>query len=291
MSASLSITVLGGAGFIGQRLCRDAVKRGYRVVSLDRRKADIPDVEERVADIGSAMELRTALPATDTLIILIGQIGPTFDPQKELTNLQASAALWHQIGCRRVLYASTSLVYGDCSAAADEETPPAPVEPYAVFKRDAERLLHDVAKHSGITLGILRFGNVYGAGGRGVVSRLMEHARSGTAEPFTVNGDGLQERDYTYVDDVAAGLLAILDRIEGSDTVNLATGTSTTLLNLIEQVEKVTGHKIPYATTGAKPPEAGAVRLDVTKLQERYAFAARYPLKKGLKSMWKELAD
>lgn len=289
MDAHRSLTILGGAGFIGRRLAALAVEQGHPVVSLDREQAGLPGVEERVADIGSAMELRTALPATETLIILIGQIGPTFDPAKELINLRASAELWRQIGCRRVLYASTSLIYGNCSTPADEETPPAPVEIYAVFKRDAERLLHDIAKRSNITLGIARFGNVYGLGGRGVVSRLMEHVRSGATEPFTVNGDGRQERDYTFVDDIASGLLAILGKLETSDTVNLATGTSTTLLDLVKHVEDATGQDIPFVTGGEPPLESGKVRLDVTKLRDQYGFTTQYPLKKGLRRMWKEL--
>ncbi len=282
--------LIGGSGFIGTRLGRYLVATGERVLNVSRHQSTreilgadfIPIDFEKPETIAGF-----SLPRTDALIILIGQVGPNFDPVADRRALRAIIDLANaQVEPMKVLYASTALVYGDSEIPAQESDLPRPVEVYAKHKLENEDFLknHLASQHQ---LGILRLSNVFGdTRSRGFVSLIMNRLLAASTEVFRVNGDGYQERDYIYVDDLVEAIAAVKAGLIGRDAVNIATGESRTLLSVLESVQSVCGRTLPFEVTHEPVIEASKVRVSREHLQERYNYTPRHTFAQGLALMW-----
>ncbi len=282
--------LVGGSGFVGTQLGLRLAGRGERVLNLSRHhpKEPTPGVDFSAVDFGSQKKtVHQTLPRTDSLVILIGQIGPDFDPAADRRALKAIIDLVNvQKESMKVLYCSTVLVYGDCEAPAQESDSLSPVEPYAQHKAENESLLKNLLakRHH---LGILRIANVFGdIRSRGFVSLVMNRILVPSSGVFRVNGDGKQERDYIYVDDLAEAIDAVKSGLDGWDTVNVSTGTSRTLLAVIDAVQSVCKKDLPFEVTQQSVAEASKIRISNGRLREVYAYAPRHTFEKGLALMW-----
>ncbi len=146
--------------------------------------------------------------------------------------------LCRQFGVRRFLLASTSSVYRiQMDGPVTEDHPiNRPLSPYAASKVAAETLLHSYHRLHGINAIILRFFTVYGPAGRPdmAVSRFIRAITEG--EPITIYGNGDQQRDFTYVDDVARGMAAALT-LKGYQIINLGNDRPVALNSVIHLIE------------------------------------------------------
>jgi len=273
--------VTGAAGFIGSHLTERLLADGWDVLALDRLSdyyhrdtklanmasfRDNPSAEIREVNLVDA-DLDELLHGADMVFHLAGQPGVRsswaggFDNYL-IDNVQATqrlleAAVRQQIG--RVVYSSSSSVYGDnTDYPSTERSLPRPVSPYGVTKLAAEHLVGLYAARSGLSTIALRYFTVYGPRQRPDMAthRLVEAALRGTR--FTLNGDGGQQRDFTYVGDVvSANVRAAAADCRPGTVVNVAGGSSVTMAHLIELVEELTGQRIDLARTG---DQAGDVR-------------------------------
>src|SRR5207302_1085439 len=168
-------------------------------------------------------------------------------------------------GIRRVVFGSSSSVYGDTTAAPFSEEAPAvaPISPYAASKRAGELVAHAFAHLYGMQIACLRFFTVYGPRQRPdlAVHRFTDLIARG--RPVRMHGDGSSERDYTYITDCLAGVLAALDWTAGAapgtvETVNLGGGARVRLDRLIALIAKALGQE---ARIERHPDQTGAVRL------------------------------
>lgn len=282
--------LIGGSGFVGTRLGAHLADIGERVLNLSRHRPEVEASGVDFLEIDFENQEKTAglrLPRTDSIVILIGQIGPGFDPESDRRALQAIADLANaQADPMKVLYCSTALVYGDCETPAHESDPLRPIEPYAKHKAENEDFLksHLAQRHH---LGILRLSNVFGdVRSRGFVSLVMNRLLAPSVEPFRVNGDGNQERDYIHIDDLAAAITAVKARLSGHDAVNIATGESRTLLSVLDAVQTVCGRKLPFEVTHQSMVEAEKIRISNERLREIYGYAPRHTFVEGLTLMW-----
>jgi UDP-glucose 4-epimerase len=140
-------------------------------------------------------------------------------------------------------------------------------------------------KFSQIPVGILRLGNVYGSEkNKGFIGLVFKKILDGSG--MKVNGDGLQERDYVFIDDVVSALIAVHDGLHDSDIINIATGKSSTLLDVIRLAEEASGRQVAYEITGMLVDEVNMSRIDAAKLKEKYGFEARVSLAEGLRKTW-----
>jgi UDP-glucose 4-epimerase len=297
------VLVTGGAGFIGSHLVERLLAEGARVRVLDNfstgRRANLqallPDIELVEGDLRDADVVRQATAGVEVIYhqgALPSVPRSIADPETThavnisgtLNVLQAARAA----GVRRVVVASSSSVYGDTPTLPKVETMATnPRSPYALSKLATEQYACIFAGLYPLETVALRYFNVFGprqdpsSQYSGVIALFCGAVLRD--EPCTVNGDGLQSRDFTYVDDVVqANLLAAGAPEANGHCFNIACDAQTTLLEMIEMLGEFAGKPIEvhYA-----PPRAGDVRhsrADITRARRLLGYAPQVAFREGL---------
>ena len=248
--------VTGAAGFIGSHLVDALIEQGSEVRALDNLStgfkknlahldghAQFTFVDGDAADPATTAEAVKGCDAIFHLAAMASVPRSMREPAlchawcaTSTVNLLDAA---NQAGVRRMVLASTSAAYGDSTFVSKRETdPPAPLSPYAAAKLSAENYLRSFAKTSDLETVILRFFNVFGprqdpqSEYSAVIPRFVSLILA--SQPPVIYGDGLQSRDFVYVQDVAkANLLAATVPGISGEVFNVARGQRTTLLELI----------------------------------------------------------
>lgn len=270
--------VTGGAGFIGSHLVEALVQRGDKVRVLDDfssgKEAYLAGCLDRIQLIkGDIRDSRTVRKAVQGIEYVFHQAAlrsvprSVKDPQStNEVNVQGTLALLlasRAARVKRLVYASSSSVYGDSRQFPQRETQlPHPVSPYAASKLAGEHYCQVFSKTLGLPTVALRYFNVFGprqdpySEYAAVVPRFILAALK--RRPLEVHGDGYQSRDFTYVANVVqANLLAgHLPYLSGR-VFNVGGGRSISVLQIIKSLEQVLGRTLPRRHT---PPRAGDVR-------------------------------
>lgn len=229
--------VTGGAGFIGTRLCEMLLERNCEVRVLDDLSAGSTapaGVEFERGDIREAGMVRQAVDECDVVFHLAAMVSvprSMEDPTKcRSINTIGTWTVAQACQGKRLVFASSTAVYGDAKPPIKETAPKAPMSPYAETKLEGEELVHEVG---GISL---RFFNVYGPGQRinspyaAVIpifaSRIM------VWKPVMIHGDGRQTRDFVYVDDVCEALIRAAQYGKPGSAYNVGTGKPVTITEL-----------------------------------------------------------
>lgn len=305
----MNVLVTGGAGFIGSHLVESLLRRGDRVVVLDsfdpyydparkRRTAALLAEAGAVVlegDVRDRASVDQALSGADKVVHLAARPGvrasmddpgTTFDVNMRglLVLLEAMRAG----GPRALVSASSSSVYGGDATAPFREDQPAsrPLSPYAASKRAAELLCATYAQLFGIGSLALRFFTVYGPRGRPDMSigRFVRAALVGEAVPLM--GDGSAVRDFTYVDDIVAGLVRAVDLAApggGHEVLNLGGGSTHTMRELIATIEAATGQPLRLDERPPAPGDMHLTHADLTRARARLGFEPRVPLAEGIR--------
>jgi len=276
----LKVAVTGGAGYIGSHAVAELVKLGHEVMVIDDLSAGhlaaVPQASVRFvrADVGDLPAMTGALSGQEAVIHFAGLLsvaGSMKDPKSYFeTNLVKGMTLLEAArtaDVKRFIFSSTCATYGVPRGPLDEEHPKEPVNPYGVSKRAFEQVLEAYARIGQLRAIALRYFNAAGArrdGSLGEDHAREEHliplaldAAAGRRQALTVFGDdydtpdGTCLRDYIHVDDLArAHILALeaVDRAEAPFTaLNLGTGRGTSVREVIQAAERVTGMKVPHA--------------------------------------------
>jgi UDP-glucose 4-epimerase len=295
-------TITGGAGFIGSHLADSLLAAGHQVrVFDDFSTGRMENIDPRCkvvrGDIVDAAALRRALDGADGCFHLaaIASVARANEAWLEThrVNQLGTVAVFEaavRAGCIPVVYASSAAVYGDVSGrVAREDMVPGPQTAYGADKLGSET-------HGRVGWGVhglpnlgLRLFNVYGprqdphSQYSGVISIFARLVACGA--PITVDGDGLQVRDFIYVADVAAHFRAAMLRLEqapGCDVVNVCTGRGTTVLDLALTLGDIHG-RVPRISHG--PTRAGDIRQsigDPARAVTTLGVSARTMLQEGL---------
>jgi len=266
--------VTGAAGFVGSQLVDALLAAGHDVVGVDAftpyydratKEANLDAARQhdrfRLVDVDLRdADLRPLLDGVDTVYHQAAQPGvrlswsdgfATYDSCNVLaTQRVLEAAL--RSGVRRVVYASSSSVYGNAETYPVHETDlPRPHSPYGVTKLAAEHLCGLYAANHGLSTVALRYFTVYGPRQRPDMAfhRLVEAALD--QEPFPLYGDGSHVRDFTYVGDVVeANVLAGRADAPAGTVVNVCAGGSTVLRDVIDAVGEAVGAPVPVERLG-----------------------------------------
>lgn len=302
----MRVVVTGGAGFIGANLCRRlAATAGISyVVAVDDLssgdKANLDGVDAQLV-IGSILdpdlldEVCTGAAAVVHLAAVPSVPRSVQDPLRS-HDANATGTLHVLEAARRatdvpqVVVASSSSVYGANPQLPKTETMlPMPMSPYAVSKLAAECYALSHGQVYGMCTLAFRFFNVFGplqAAGHAyaaVVPSFVDAALSG--RPLVVHGDGRQTRDFTFVDTVTAVLAdAVINRKSSQDPVNLALGSRTSLLELIDLLRDIVGGRLDVEHAA---PRAGDVRdsqADPGRLRGLFPDVQPVPLREGLQA-------
>ncbi len=300
-----SLLVTGGAGFIGSHLCDALLARGTRVRVLDDlssgRRDNLPDgIELIVGDVADPAAARTALEGMDGCFHLAAIASVQRAAEDWLgtnrVNLVGTIALLDAARARRlpVVYASSAAVYGNCPIQPiGEDAPTRPLSAYGADKLGCELHAAVATGVHGVPTTGLRFFNVFGprqdptSPYSGVISIFAAQLRRGTA--VSVFGDGGQTRDFVFVADVVAALLAAMARLRAggavanqADVFNVCTGQATSVLGLARTIAELCG-LTPELRHG--PAREGDIRHSVgnpAAARVGLGFAAETSLRAGL---------
>jgi UDP-glucose 4-epimerase len=292
--------VTGGAGFIGAHLCRRLTERGHEVTVLDdlstgfRSNLDGMGATLHVGSVLDADLVSELVAAADAVVHLAAAISvpdsvadPVGTNEVNVTGTLNVLCAARDRAAHTVL-ASSSAVYGaNPEVPTHEDLVPRPASPYAVSKLATESYGLSFAANYRLPVIAFRFFNVYGPlqspahAYAAVVPSFVSALLNG--RPLQVFGDGRQSRDFTSVSSLVAVLAdAVERRVTHDRPVNLAFGTSTTLLELIECLQRLTGLT---ATVEHREPRAGDVRIsqaDNSLLRSRFPQIAPQSLDDGL---------
>lgn len=299
----MKAVVTGGAGFIGANLCRRLVDDASvdTVVVLDdlstgsRENLDglgVELIEGTVLDPG---DLDRALEGADSIVHLAARPSvprSVADPMRtHLANATGTVEMLEAArrnGVDHVIVASSSSVYGaNTTLPKREDLAPRPLNPYAASKLATESYALAYSHSFGLEVLALRFFNVFGplqAPGHAyaaVVPAFVSAALAG--RPVSIEGDGLQSRDFTYVGTVAAVLAAaVTERVSDPEPVNLAYGQRTDLLQLLVLLEEILGTDIAVEHVAPRIGDMRHTQADSTRIGELFPKIEPEPLRDGL---------
>ena len=275
--------VTGGAGFIGSHIVDRLVEFGHEVIVIDNESATVHDhfyyndkaIYYKI-DVGDYTGIRPLFEDVDYVFHLAAEsrIQPTIDNPLLclLTNAYGTAAVLQsarEAGCKKVMYSSTSSVYGlKNKPPLKEHMPEDCLNPYSVTKHTGEKLCKIYTELFGLKTVTFRYFNVYGPREplKGpyapVVGLFLRQKRAG--EPLTIVGDGFQRRDFTHVKDVVdANILAM--SYEGNNLLfNVGTGCNHSVLELAKMISD---------TIRFIPPRQGEARETLANIENiKFAF-------------------
>lgn len=302
------IVVTGGAGFIGSHLAEACCQlpsqpevvvydnlRSGKQSNLDR-LAVYPNFRYASGSILEREPLNAALEGADCVFHLAAMISVSESlllPQ-ECVDINVSGTLHLIEAARRhrvpkIVFSSSAAVYGEEPEQPKRESHrPAPLTPYGITKLDGEFYLDMARREYGISTTSLRYFNVFGpfqdptSAYAAAVPIFARRARLG--ENITIYGDGLQTRDFIYVKDVVLANLWAAQHPELVGTYNVATGTTTTILQLAQRICEITGSTSQILHEAARPGDIRDSWADPGRLNST-GFRARYSLETGLLEM------
>jgi UDP-glucose 4-epimerase len=253
----MKFAITGGAGFVGSHIVEKLINDGQNVIVIDNLKTGkkenlgvhIENVEFIQGDIRDYDLLKNSFRNVDGVFhqAALASVPDSFRIPNEYHDVNVTGTenifkLAVQEGFK-VVYASSSSVYGNpIKIPISEDHPKKPINPYAKTKLDDEELARKYAAQGAKIIG-LRYFNIFGKGQSkdyaGVIKKFLESIYNN--KPPIVNGDGSQTRDFVYVEDVvSANLLAMQNPIKHA-FINIGTNSSITILELAEQIIKISG--------------------------------------------------
>ena len=246
-----------------------------------------------IGDVGDPSALDPALQDVDAVIHLAAQTGviPSIDdPSRDFEgNTVRTFRLLEACrlqGIRRFVFASSGAALGEVEPPLHEEVVAHPVSPYGAAKLAGEAYCQSYAASYGMSTVSLRFSNVYGpysAHKNNAIPNFIKALLSG--EGIEIFGDGSQSRDFIYVDDLCDALFRALtsDAVRG-ETFQLATGVETTVLELVDAVQRVIGGpSIPLTFGDRRAGEVYKSRVDISKVSAALGYSPKIPLDAGLR--------
>lgn len=302
-----TILLTGAAGFIGSHTARHLLDDGWQVVGIDNlndyydprlKEHRISELQKREGFVFRPLDIEDLAGLEslfkefrfESVINLAARAGVRYsmvNPHVYMTtNAHGSLnllELMRQHGCRKFVLASTSSLYAGHEMPFTEDMPVnRPISPYASSKKAAECMAFTYHHLYGIDATVVRYFTVYGPAGRPDMSpyRFIKWIAEGT--PITMFGDGLQSRDFTYVDDIARGTVAAL-RPVGYEIVNLGGGREpTNMLELIRLMEDRLGRKAVIDFQPTNNADMRDTQADPSKAQSLWGWEARVGLEEGL---------
>jgi UDP-glucuronate 4-epimerase len=305
--------VTGAAGFIGARVCALLLEQGHQVVGIDslNNAYDIRLKQWRLqklqaaegfafsrGDLADRVVIETlwkkhggdALDAVINLAARAGVRQSTEDPFVYYeTNVMGTLNLLELArkgGVKKFVLASTSSLYGADNPRPfrEDANTDRPLSPYAASKKAAEAMCYTWHFLYKMDVTVLRYFTVFGPAGRPDMSMFRFVQRISEGRPITLFGDGTQERDFTYVDDIARGTVAALAPL-GFETINLGGDRPVKINDVIAMVEEFTSKKAVIELQPPHPADVPATWADIGKARKLLQWEPQTKLEDGVQKL------
>lgn len=318
-STARPVLVTGSAGFIGSHLVEAFARAGCNIVGVDnfdpyydesRKRANVQAATKVAREAGVSYELveadicdRHAMSAVfskhrpEGVVHIAAKAGvrPSIeDPVGYArTNVFGTSVILDQAQraqCSRIVVASSSSVYGNNERVPFAETDDVnqPISPYAATKRSCEMICHAHQHLTQMPTACLRFFTVFGPRQRPdlAISKFLDRVSRGEAIPFF--GDGTSSRDYTFVDDIVAGVMASYERISdyGYRIWNLGGNEPVSLSGLVETIGQVVGSEPIIDRQPMQPGDVLRTWADLSRSRAELGFSPMTSLREGIERQW-----
>lgn len=308
--------VTGVAGFVGSHLAERLLVEGHEVWGIDNFANYYPrELKERNLAVARSWNRFTLI----TKDLLSGDLAPDLDGMDWVFHLAARAGVRSSWGhaftgyvqdnvlatqrlldtltrlhcVQRFVYASSSSVYGEAwHQPLNESLQPQPHSPYGLTKLASEHLCALYHRNLGLPTVSLRYFTVYGPRQRPdmAIQRFCQAALTG--EPLHIFGDGTRSRDFTFVDDIIEGtLLAAMTERANGEVLNIGSGTSTTLREVLALLEEVSETRLHVRYEPEHPGDVSETLADISRARQILGYMPHVPLRVGLARQFAELVD
>jgi UDP-glucuronate 4-epimerase len=303
--------VTGAAGFIGSHLVEALLAQGSEVIGIDnfdpfyprgmkeRNLAEVghrPGFRFREQDMLDVPAVRALLDPETVIVHLAAKAGvrpsledPVGYARANVTGTAAVLEAARQAGVSRIVFGSSSSVYGDSTPVPfrEDAVATAPVSPYAATKRGGELLLSSVAPIYGFRATSLRFFTVYGPRQRPDLAIHSFARKMVEGRTLTLFGDGTQARDYTYCDDIVAGVLAAITWTAtaplGVETFNLGGNRSIQTEAMVAEIAGALGVEPKIEWAPMQPGDVQQTAADLTKSSAVLGYAPKTSFTEGIR--------
>jgi UDP-glucuronate 4-epimerase len=306
-----TILVTGGAGFIGSHLCGRLLREGYTVICLDNFDSfydpniKIKNIEGMGKKFPNQFELITGdirnyehLTETfkknriDSVVHLAARAGVRPSINNPLlyqdVNIRGTIVLLEackEFGIKDFIFASSSSVYGENQRVpfSEKDLDIQPISPYGATKRAGELLCYSHHHLYGMNIACLRIFTAYGPRQRPEMAiykftRLIEQG-----ENIPIYGDGSSRRDYTYIDDLIEGILAVMHHHKGFEIYNLGESQTTSLNELIRLIEEAFGKKANVEMLEPQPGDVSITYADISRAERKLGYHPKIKIEEGIK--------
>jgi nucleoside-diphosphate-sugar epimerase len=310
LTSPTRVVVTGAAGFIGSHLCDRLLADGHEVVGIDSftgyyardlKEANLESARQHSnfklveADLVTA-GLSQALSGASVVFHLGGQPGvrpswgSTFDPyvQANIVATQRLLETLREIPIKRLVFASSSSIYGDAEMFPTKETAlPRPVSPYGMTKLAAEHLAFVYMRNFQIPVTTLRYFTVYGPRQRPDMAfcRFMEALVEN--QEIGIFGDGEQTREFTYVSDAVDGTVKAAAADVAGQIINLGGGSRVTVNRVLDTLEEISRIKARRKYLPVAPGDPRHTGASINLARERLGWEPRVSLREGLTRQWR----
>ena len=296
----MKYAVTGGAGFIGSHLVKNLVEHGNEIIVIDNlntgKKKNIEKFSEKInffkVDIRDFDAIEDILKNIDGIFheAALASVQDSFRIPDEFFDVNVNGTenifkIGKKLGIK-VVYASSSSVYGNPTRIPIKESDGKnPFNPYAKTKLEDDKLAEKYANNDLKVIG-MRYFNVFGPRQSkeyaGVIKLFLERIQQGLSP--LINGDGLQVRDFVYVDDVVNANILAMESDVDAEFFNIGTGNTISILDLATMIIKFSGLKLKPIHQQTVPGDVKATQADITKAEMMLNWKPTTSLKDWLKS-------
>jgi len=303
--AASKVLVTGGGGFIGSHLIEHLLQQEREVVCLDRfdpREVEAGNLASARGAAGLAVAVGDVLDTDflnrtfstfsfDAIVHLAAQVNLRASVENPRPYIDINVAGTTQLlaacarfGVPRFIFASSDSVYGQPkSTPVREATPLRPLSPYAASKAAAEVFCSTYAHLFGLSVAVLRLFSPYGPRQRRELAVSSFTQRIAADEEVHIYGDGSNQRDFTYVSDIVAGIVGALDSpIQGCEVFNLSGGRPISILYLVRLIEKALDKKARVRFLPARREESAVLWADLTRARTVLGYEPRVSIEEGI---------
>ncbi len=308
------VFITGVAGFIGSNLARTLLEQDFTVSGIDnfdnfydpgiKRKVveklkSYPGFKIFEGDIRDRKLLdhifETENPELVIHLAARAGVRPSIEDPELYYDVNVTGTLvlleaMRKAGLKDLLFASSSSVYGNNKKVPFSESDAVdnPISPYAATKKAGELLCYTYHHLYNFNIFCLRFFTVYGPGQRPEMAIQQFGRKITEGLPITLFGDGTTRRDYTFVEDIVAGIIAAAGKLDGYQILNLGNSDTISLIDLVRGIEETLGRKALIEWQPMQPGDVEITYADISKARNLIGYKPDYPVKKGLKKMFEE---